>query len=141
VFLAGVLADVGFRQLPIEVDKTESGVSTYSALARLRLALGATVAFSRRPIEYLLYLGLGMLILTVLSGLIRLVWALASGQPIGNFSLLIFSVWLVGSLIICGMGVVGIYVAQSNLDVKGRPYTIVSDIFDFETRPSNSSAE
>ena len=53
---------------------------------------------------------------------------LFDARPVSGWTSLIISVWLIGSMIMSFIGVVGIYLAKVLSEVKQRPYTIVREV-------------
>lgn len=129
VFIAGLWALTGFEQCPCGVNKPRRALSTYSFRHKAAVLINGVTAFSSAPLTAIFYLGLTI---SVLSGLyivyLVLHWWLFASPPDGWTSVMA-SIWLLGGLIICFVGVVGIYLSKIFAEVKQRPRTIVRDIY------------
>jgi putative glycosyltransferase len=55
-------------------------------------------------------------------------------EPVSGWTSLIVSLWLIGSMVISFIGVIGIYLAKILSEVKRRPYTIVREVHGGEPR-------
>ena len=131
VFLGGLWALNGFRQIPVEVTKRAKGNSTYTLRKKVTQLIDAVTAFSARPLT--LILGLGALITLGALGATGLLaarglWGVE--QPV--WSWLLVSLWLVGGLVLTSVGLVGVYVARIFTEVKQRPRTIIRHVYDGE---------
>ncbi len=125
----GLWEITGFYQVPVAVDKHYKGSTTYSLAKRVALAVSGITAFSNKPLIYIAYLGI---IMTIPSGLliIYLLFQYLLGiTDVDGWTSLIVSVWFLGGLIIFLMGIIAVYLSVIFIEVKGRPYTIVRDIY------------
>lgn len=130
VFIAGIWADVGYKQKAIKVKKNSHSVSTYTMKKKISIAVTSITAFSSKPLMYIFNLGF---VITLISGLIivRLIYnKLVFDSAFEGWTSLIVSVWFFGGLIIWLLGIIGIYVSKIFLEVKQRPYSIVKNIFE-----------
>lgn len=128
VFFRGMSAWLGFRRkaVPFEVAPRAGGSSGWSPLRLLRLALTGVTAFSSAPIHVITAMGCLFLVFAVLLGLHTLYNKLYGGAETG-FTTVIVLVLMVGSLILIGLGVIGLYVARIYEEVKGRPRYVVRE--------------
>jgi len=133
VYLAGLCAVTGFRQVPVAVPKEARDGSTYTLGRKMDLLLTAITSFSEKPLVLIFYLGL---LVTVLSGAALVL--LAAGRVFfpssgSGLSVLVASLWFLGGVIILCLGTVGIYVSKILIETKDRPLTIVRQIYDGST--------
>ena len=49
--------------------------------------------------------------------------------PVPGYTSIIASIWLLGGISLCCIGVVGIYLSKVFMEVKNRPYTVVKSIY------------
>ena len=128
VFFRGMSAWLGFRrkELPFEVAPRAGGSSSWSPFRLLRLALNGITAFSSAPIHVITLMGCLFLVFAVLLGLHTLYNKLYGGAETG-FTTVIVLVLMVGSLILIGLGVIGLYVARIYDEVKGRPRYVIRE--------------
>jgi putative glycosyltransferase len=129
VVIAGLWQATGFSQMPVEIEKTPRGNTSYSFLKRFKVLADAITSFSNKPLITIFWLGLSIAICAFLY-LVFLVgnWVFFSRPPSGWTSLM-GSVWLIGGLLMSAIGVVGIYMAKIFNETKRRPLTIVRGIY------------
>lgn len=129
VFIAGLWFITGFRQLPCEVEKLSNSTSTYTLRKKMSLLVNSVTAFSNAPLISIFYLGL---LISLVAGcyivFLVLRWWLEDTSMAGWTSVMA-SIWLLGGLLMSSLGVLGIYVAKIYTEAKGRPYTIVRDVY------------
>jgi len=128
VFFRGMSAWLGFRRkaIPFEVAARAGGKSGWSPLRLVRLAVTGVTSFSSAPIHLITAMGFLFLIFAVLLGLHTLYNKLYGGAETG-FTTVIVLVLMVGSLILIGLGVIGLYVARIYDEVKGRPRYVIRE--------------
>lgn len=129
VFMAGIWHITGFLQRPRTVTKHSTSESTYSLRHKVAMLVNSITAFSNAPLHAIFYIG------TAISGLAGLYIAyilfhwLFMARPVGGWTSVMASIWLIGGLIISFIGVIGIYLAKIFSETKQRPYTIVRQVY------------
>jgi len=137
VFLGGVWAITGFRQLPLQVVKHSHGHTTYNLWRRLALLVNAITSFSSRPLRMVFYLGaLIFLVSSLAAAYLVCLRLFVHGFTLGWPSVVV-SIWMIDGLTIFCIGVVGIYVSKIFTESKRRPYTIVRDIYERAEEPES----
>lgn len=127
--IASLWQMTGFDQAPVPVTKVSQSRTSYSLFRKLGLLVTAVTAASNRPLLWVFYVGIALFSASLLYvGWLFMVWMLWA-QPPGGWTSLIVSVWLLGGLTLCSIGVVGIYLAKVFLEVKQRPYAIIRAIY------------
>jgi putative glycosyltransferase len=130
VFLAGLQALNGFKQVSVVAETHWRGRSTYTLAKRVALFVNAITAFSSKPLVYIFYLGSAISLVATAAALYLIVRRLFFGAYLDGWPSLIVSIWLLGGLTIFSLGVIGIYLAKMFVEIKQRPYTIVRQIYD-----------
>ena len=125
VFLAGLFALTGFRQLAVPVAKTARAGSSYTLRRRISLLVNAITSFSNRPLIYIFYLGIVVMLVTAIAAGILLVRALNREIGVPGYASLMVSIWFLGGLTLLSLGVIGIYLAKLFSESKDRPYTVI----------------
>src|SRR5204863_3382820 len=128
VFFRGLTAWLGFRRSSVHFDVPvrQGGRSRWTRVKLIALAVTAILAFSPIPLFIVLGLAAIFFVLSVLLG----AWALylwAIGQAVSGFTTVILLILLSGSMILAGLGVIGLYLAKIYDEVRGRPRSIVSE--------------
>ncbi len=128
--IGGLWIVTGFSQLALRVVKSASSETTYSFRHKLSHLVNSITSFSSKPLVFTFYIGL---VISVVS-LFYVIWLVFSffflDRPVGGFTTIVASVWLLGGVIIALMGVQGIYIAKIFSEVKRRPLTIIREIYD-----------
>jgi putative glycosyltransferase len=127
LFLAGMMAWVGFQQVPVAAVRTaRKGAPSYSWLRRAALAFDAVTSFSTVPMKLLFLAGGGLAAAATLGGVFLVVLKLAEpGLIIAGFTAL--AVLLLFSLgaVLAAVGLVGLYLGKVFLQTKGRPLYVI----------------
>ena len=128
VFFRGLTAWLGFRRAAVHFDvpARATGQSRWTQAKLLGLAVTAILAFSPIPLFVVLGLAAIFFVISVLLG----AWALylwAVGEAVSGFTTVILLILMSGSMILAGLGVIGLYLAKIYDEVRGRPRSIVSE--------------
>lgn len=129
VFIAGLWHITGFAQSAVPVQKFSSSHTTYTLKRKLSLLVNSVTSFSAFPLVAIFYTGL--IIFTFTCGYTAYLvfnWLFFSYPLLGWTSVMV-SIWLLGGLILSGMGIIGIYLSKIFSESKRRPYTIVRKIY------------
>jgi len=132
-FLRGLVALVGFRQTAVQYDRDarHAGVGNYNRyLGSLRIGVNGIVGFSTVPLSALLWLGLGIAILSValIIAMVVLKIVLGARYPLGIPTLTVLVLFL-GGVQLVGIGVLGEYLGRVYEEVRRRPRYIVDRVY------------
>lgn len=130
IFIGGIWAHTGYKQLGIEVKKSSHSETTYTFRKKIELLTNSITSFSSKPLVYIFYIGF---ITTFISCafILKLIYnKLLLGHSFEGWTSLIVSIWFFGGLIILLLGIIGIYLSKIFIEVKQRPYTIIKNIFE-----------
>jgi len=128
-FFRALSAWVGFRATEVEFNVAERTVgSTHWPMVSLfRYAVSNIASYSSAPMQFVTVLGVLMLLLSIALGVQTLVnWAW--GKAADGVTTVIILVLLIGSILMISLGIIGYYIAQIFIEVKGRPRYLVSRI-------------
>ena len=128
-FIRGMVAWVGFRQVPIAYDRAErhAGTSKYPLSKMVRFALDAVTGFSTAPLRFASHIGLWLVAASILL-LAYIGIAFLSGRTIQGWTSLMFVVVVLGAVQMFVLGMIGEYLGRLFIETKRRPLYIVSDI-------------
>ena len=128
-FIRGMVAWVGFRQVPFAYDRAErfAGETNYPLGKMIRLALDAVTGFSTAPLRFASHLGLA---LTAASLLLFLYIAVGffSGSAVAGWTSTMLVVVLLGAFQMFVLGMIGEYLGRLYVESKRRPLYLVADI-------------
>jgi dolichol-phosphate mannosyltransferase len=128
-FIRGMVAWIGFRQVPFAYDRQErfAGETKYPLAKMMRFAFDALTGFSSAPLKLAshagLLLSLGSLLIVIYIG-----WAWLSGQSIQGWTSLMLVVVVLGAVQMFVLALMGEYIGRLYNEAKGRPLYIVQEI-------------
>jgi dolichol-phosphate mannosyltransferase len=129
-YLRGLRSWVGFRQVPVKLERQArfAGDSKYSLRALIRLALDGVFAFSITPLRVATVVGACAIGLSVVFSLYA-VYArfMHDRSPQGFTALLLMMVFLAGVNLLF-LGIIGEYVARIYEEAKARPLYVIDEI-------------
>jgi polyisoprenyl-phosphate glycosyltransferase len=128
-FLRGMVAWVGFEQVPIEyrrAGRTAGRGASYRSL--FRLALEAFASFSDVPLALATYLGTLTAAIASLAGLVILVATVFGWLTASLGVWILISVLFLGGVQLVGLGILGRYVARVHEQTLQRPLYLVSRV-------------
>ncbi|QNP29981.1 glycosyltransferase family 2 protein [Cylindrospermopsis curvispora] len=130
IFLAGLWAITGFEQVPLMVQKHYKGKSNYNFFRKLSIVINSVTSFSNKPLIFVFYLGSVISIISGTAAITLLIRRIFFNVLLAGWPSLIVSIWLLGGLTICCLGIIGIYLAKIFSETKQRPYTIVRSVYE-----------
>jgi dolichol-phosphate mannosyltransferase len=128
-FIRGMVAWIGFKQLPFPYDRQQrfAGETKYPLRKMMRFALDALTGFSSAPLKLASHAGLvlsaGSVLLVLYIG-----YAWASGRSIQGWTSLMLVVVILGAIQMFALALMGEYIGRLYNESKRRPLYIVQDI-------------
>jgi polyisoprenyl-phosphate glycosyltransferase len=122
---------VGFKQTQIEIEhaQRDSGSSSYTLSKLLNLAFNSIIAYSNKPLRLFIRLGGAISLLAFLIGLYYLGFYLFGQIKVPGYASIIVSLSFLCGIIICAIGVVGVYLGRVFEQTKNRkPFIIETEI-------------
>jgi len=130
LFVLGIWHITGFVQLSTNVTKAHSSPTTYTIKRRISVFVNSITSFTNAPLVFIFYVGATLSFLSIVYITYLIVnWSVFS-TPQSGWTSVMASVWLLGSLIISFIGIIGIYLSKVFSETKHRPYTIVREIYE-----------
>ncbi len=128
-FIRGMVAWIGFRQVPFHYERDErlAGQTNYPFRKMLALAFDAMTGFSSAPLRLASYAGL--LFSAVAAGLI--VYSLfgwLGGAAVPGWTSLMMVVLVIGAVQMFVLGMMGEYIGRLYNQSRSRPLYVVSDV-------------
>lgn len=108
------------------VREREAGRSKWSLRSLFRYALTNLAAFSTAPLQLVTFLGVLVLIASVVLS-VHSLWQKFTGQALEGFTTVIILILFIGSILMICLGIIGYYIAKIYEEVKDRPRYILSD--------------
>jgi putative glycosyltransferase len=125
----------GFRQTALPIRKLSHSPSTYSLSMRIDMAVKYLTTTSTKLLYFILYAGMAIFALSLLTILYFVSRYLLSGIGVSGFTSLIVSIWFFGGLTTLILGIFGIYVSNIVSETKRRPYTVVRAVHRGSSNP------
>jgi dolichol-phosphate mannosyltransferase len=128
-FIRGMVAWIGFRQVPFAYDRHErfAGETKYPLKKMMRFAFDALTGFSSAPLKLASHAGLllsaGSLLL-----ILYIAWAWLSGQSIQGWTSLMLVVVVLGAVQMFVLALMGEYIGRLYNEAKRRPLYVVQEI-------------
>jgi dolichol-phosphate mannosyltransferase len=134
-FIRGMVAWIGFRQVPFAYDRQErfAGVTKYPLKKMFRFALDALTGFSSAPLKLASHAGLWLSAGSVLL-ILYIAFAWASGRSIQGWTSLMLVVVVLGAVQMFVLALLGEYIGRLYNEAKRRPLYIVQDVAGGEGR-------
>ena len=129
LFIRGMVPLVGYKSTNVYYNRAErfAGESKYPLSKMLNFAIEGITSFSVKPIR--LVFGLGILFMAIAFCVLCWIgYSYATGQVVRGWSSLMLSIWFCSGCVLTGLGVVGEYIGNIYIEVKGRPRYNIQDI-------------
>jgi len=128
-FIRGMVAWIGFKQVPFAYDRAErfAGETKYPFRKMMRFAFDALTGFSSAPLKLAshagLWLSLGSLLL-----ILYIAYAWFAGQSIQGWTSLMLVVVVLGAIQMFVLALMGEYIGRLYNEAKRRPLYIVQEV-------------
>ncbi|MBI5618342.1 MAG: glycosyltransferase family 2 protein [Gammaproteobacteria bacterium] len=132
IYLLGLMCITGYKQVAVPVSKSSRHATSYSLTRRIAMATTAVTTFSTKPLTWMFQIGAVISVLSVLAATCISVRRILYGTTEIGWASLIVSIWLVGGMLMLGIGILGLYLGRVMSEVKDRPYTIVRQVYSHE---------
>ena len=131
---AAIVQWTGFSPIKIAVKHSErkEGRSTYNLKRRLKLALDTILAYSNKPLYYIVALGFFVSLLSFVAAIVVFIRYLHGDILVMGYTSLILSIWILGGLLMMFLGIVGLYIGKTFEGIKNRPIYIVTETQNIE---------
>jgi len=128
-FIRGMVAWIGFRQVPLPYDRAErhAGETKYPLRKMVRFAFDALTSFSSAPLKLASHVGIGLSVGSVLL-VLYIIYAWLSGSSIQGWTSLMLIVVVIGAAQMFVLGLMGEYIGRLYNESKGRPLYIVQEV-------------
>ncbi|HEX8839497.1 MAG TPA: glycosyltransferase family 2 protein [Sphingomicrobium sp.] len=128
-FIRGMVAWIGFRQVPFAYDRAErfAGATKYPFKKMLRFAFDALTGFSSAPLKLASHAGLLLSAGSVLL-ILYIAYAWLSGRIIQGWTSLMLVVVVLGAVQMFVLALMGEYIGRLYNEAKRRPLYIVQEV-------------
>ena len=128
-FIRGMVAWVGFRQVPFLYDRAErhAGESKYPLGKMIRFALDAVTGFSTAPLRFASHVGLALTGASLLL-FVYIAIGFLTGSAVQGWTSTMLVVVLLGAVQMFVLGMIGEYLGRLYVESKRRPLYLVADV-------------
>lgn len=128
-FIRGMVAWIGFRQVPFAYDRAErfAGETKYPLKKMMRFAFDALTGFSSAPLKLASHAGLWLSLGSVLL-ILYIAYAWIAGQSIQGWTSLMLVVVVLGAIQMFVLALMGEYIGRLYNEAKRRPLYIVQEV-------------
>jgi dolichol-phosphate mannosyltransferase len=128
-FIRGMVAWIGFRQVPFLYDRNErfAGETKYPLKKMMRFALDALTGFSSAPLKLASHAGFALSIGSLIL-IIYIAYAWATGRSIQGWTSLMLVVVVLGAVQMFVLALMGEYIGRLYNEAKRRPLYIVQEV-------------
>lgn len=132
LFLRGVISWVGFRQCRVLYKPAPryAGQTKYSFRKMMKLAAMGITSFSTKPLYISVLLGFAMSLFALLFGTEVLYEKYFTSATVSGWTSLVLLMVLIGGMQFIVIGIIGVYLGKTFVEVKQRPAYIIADTSD-----------
>lgn len=133
-FVRGLTAWLGFKHIGVLYDRKSrnAGTSNYSLAKMMGLGIDGILSFSRLPLRLSMYCGIWIGIGGLAYTIYLIVQRLLGAYPIPGWTSTMVAVFLMGSLNLIFLGIIGEYLSRVYNEVRNRPLYIVQHKVGFD---------
>jgi dolichol-phosphate mannosyltransferase len=127
IFLPIMVMLTGLPKSEYKINRSDrnEGVSSYSLMRLLKLAIAIIIRFSDRPLKLSVILGIAFTgFSALLSVLLVIAWAVGV-LSVPGWASLFLSIWFLSGLVLAVLGIHGFYIGRIFTEVQNRPRVIV----------------
>ena len=128
-FIRGMVAWVGFRQVPFAYDRAErhAGETNYPLGKMVRLAFDAVTGFSTAPLRWASHMGLALTGVSLLL-IVYIAVGWLSGTAVAGWTSTMLVNVVIGAAQMFVLGMIGEYLGRLYIESKRRPLYLVADV-------------
>lgn len=125
---------LGFKQIAIDLQADErfEGSSSYNLRKKIKLALEIITSQSNKPLLFSVKAGFLIALIAAIYILYLVLRSVVYGDLLIGWASIIASIYLMGGILLCAVGVVGLYVGNIFDETKNRPLYVVSECLNGE---------
>lgn len=135
LFLRGVFSWIGFDQARVDfvAERRAAGRSKYSISRMFGLATSAILAFSARPLQIGIFIGLGFAVLSLVLATYTVIGYFVDSTIPSGWTTIVTLLLLFSGVQLIVLGVIGVYIGGIYEEVKRRPHYIVDETINLES--------
>lgn len=133
-YMRGLIAWLGFEQAGVSYERQprKSGRSKAPLWPTILFTINAVTSFSLKPLRLFLFLGFGLLGISLIGAILYSALFLVVSPPSGITTLIVLAFFSIG-LNSLGIGIIGEYLGRTYTETKRRPLYLVREVVNFPT--------
>ncbi len=130
LFLRGIVPQLGLDTCVVKYERNPrvAGESKYPLSKMLAFSIDGITSFSARPMRWIFLTGVALLVIALLVSVYVFVSYFCSDHISAGWASIMLSIWILGSLILIAIGIVGEYIGKIFIEVKHRPRYAIRDL-------------
>jgi len=128
-FFNGMVNWLGYPTSKVTVQHATrfEGESSYNLFKLIKLAAGALISFSEKPLKLSILLGALISAGGFIYGILILCRKIMLGIPVEGWTSIIVSLYFLSGLILLNLGIVGLYIGRIFVETKNRPIYVIDE--------------
>ena len=114
--------------IELEADKRFEGKSSYNLKKKMKMAFEIITSQSNKPLLFSVKVGFFIALLSLIYIIYLVVRTLAFGDVLIGWTSIMASIYLATGILLCAIGVAGIYIGNIFEEAKNRPIYVISEI-------------
>lgn len=125
VFLRGIIPQLGYKSSIVYYDRLErvAGKSKFPFKRSMNFALDGITSFSVAPLRFITFLGILMIIISIIMLIIWLILKLKLTYSM----IILLNMWLLSGIIMISLGIIAEYIGKMFNEIKNRPRYIIEE--------------
>lgn len=125
----GLFNFVGFKTKWLEYQNKRrvAGKSKWNFFSLFRYAIEGIVAFSTAPLSIATFMGLIICFLSFIAIVLIIIKTVVFGDPVGGWPSMVCTILFISGIQLFCMGIIGMYISKTYLEVKNRPVYIIKE--------------
>ena len=125
VFLRGIIPQLGYKSSIVYYDRLErvAGKSKFPFKRSMNFALDGITSFSVAPLRFITFLGILMIIISIIMLIIWLILKLKLTYSM----IILLNMWLLSGIIVISLGIIAEYIGKMFNEIKNRPRYIIEE--------------
>ncbi len=126
LFLRGIVPQIGYKTSIVYYERNEraAGKSKYPLKKMLKFAIEGITSFSVVPLKMITSIGFIMFLISFLVIIYSIIVKIL-GQTVSGWTFIVSSIWLVSSIQMLSLGIIGEYIGKIYQETKRRPKYII----------------
>lgn len=129
LFWRGVVPWLGFKRHCLEYipEKRKAGESKYTFKRMARFSVYGIIATSLKPLRFSIFIGLLFAAMAAIYAAYAIGVRIVYSEVVPGWASIITSIMLIGGIQLIMLGIIGLYIGQILVEVRGRPIYIVKE--------------